>query len=98
MPQLMKEEFEQSRQHEVKLFQMLLQSQQQQPSTHPQPNVFGPPNQPSHLQSVSLQPATPWPQNQLPVGQAVSIESWALNSLANQYHWGSPGSDYPGNY
>ena len=91
---LMKEEFELSRQHELKLFQMLLQSQQ--PSTHAQQTPFGAPHPPAQQPSPSFNPVNGWNHQQVPVGYATSLESWASNqSIPQEHQWES---HYPGNY
>ena len=58
MMKLMKEELELSRKHELKLFQMLLHSQQ--PSTHAQQNPFGTPLPPVQQPSASFEPVNGW--------------------------------------
>ena len=91
---LMKEEFELSRQHELKPFQMLLQSQQ--PSTHAQQPPFGTPHPPAQQPSPSFNPVNGWNHQQVPVGYATSLESWAQNqSIPQQHQWEG---HYPGNY
>ena len=92
---LMKEEFELSRQHELKLFQMLLQSQQ--PSTHAQQTSFGTPHPPAQQPSPSFNPVNGWNcHQQVPVGYATILESWGPNqSIPQQHQWES---HYPGNY
>ena len=86
-----KKEFEQSRQHELKLFQMFLQSQQPS-SSDPVQNFYGVQNHqpPSQQPVATLHPPStiPWSQNQLPVGQAVSSESWGQNqSTLQHFNW-----------
>ena len=76
MLKLMKEEFEQSRQHELKLFQMLLQAQQ--PSTHAQQNPFGTTHPPAQQPSTHAQQnpfGTPHPPAQQPSFQWMESSS-----------------------